>query len=46
MYDVTGADAVAATGFDDAVVGSAGFLFLSNGLIRSDGFNVFDWNWL
>lgn len=21
-------------------------LFLSNGLIRSDGFNVLDWNWL
>lgn len=21
-------------------------LFLSNGLIRSDGFNVFGWNWL
>lgn len=23
-----------------------GGLFLSNGLIRSDGFNVFAWNWL
>lgn len=36
---------------DEASVGFAaadciGCLFLSNGLIRSDGFNVFVWNWL
>lgn len=31
---------------DTAAAPRVGGLFLSNGLIRSDGFNVFDWNLL
>lgn len=37
---------VASITFGMVAVSADVCLFLSNGLIRSDGFNVFDWNWL
>lgn len=42
MADVIGDDVFVA----DFIADVDGGLFLSNGLIRSDGFNVVDWNLL
>lgn len=41
-----GADVVVSVTFDIVAFSANVCLFLSNGLIRSDGFNVFVWNWL
>lgn len=43
---VAAAAEVVSVTFDIVAFSANVCLFLSNGLIRSDGFNVFDWNWL